>query len=231
MDAGPGRQLDGCERVSWFGGATVYDRGHTLEAAARARRRGRRRKAVELYRRVLAVEPGNTDIERRVAPLLAETKRPDEAWKAYRHAADALARKGFVDQAIGIYREAAGYLPGKVELWQALSELEVERGRKRDAVTTLLEGRRHLRGRKRRREAIALLERGRRIDARHFETSFELAGLLRRDGMRYRARRLLFELAGWTSGAELRRVRLRLLRMQPTPVSAWRWLRSLFGRR
>jgi tetratricopeptide (TPR) repeat protein len=217
--------------VSWFGGATIYDRGRTLEAAARARRRGRRRKAVDLYRRVLALEPNNMDIERRVAPLLAETKRPDEAWKAYRRAADALARKGFVEQAIGIYREAAGYLPGKVELWHALSDLEIERGRKRDAVTTLLEGRRHLRGRKRRREAIALLERGRRIDARHFETGFELAGLLRRDGMRYRARRVLSELADWTSGAELRRVRLRQLRMEPTPAAAWRWLRSVCGRR
>jgi tetratricopeptide (TPR) repeat protein len=217
--------------LALFASDSSYDRGRILEAAARARRRGRRKKALDLYRRVLEAEPGNPEIERRMAPLLAETRRPDEAWQAYRRAAADLTKRGFFEKAIGVYRDASRYLSGEVELWRSISDLELERGRKADAVAALLEGRRHLRGRKLRIHAIQLLERGRRIEPRHFETNFELAGLLARDGARFRARRVLGELAGFVSGSQLRRVRLRQLRLDPTPAALWRWLRSLFGRR
>lgn len=217
--------------MALFAGATAYDRGRILEAASRARRRGRRRKALELYRRVLAVEPGNPDLERRVAPLLAQTKRPDEAWNAYRNAAEELMRRGFVDQAIGVYREAKRYLPNEVGVWRSLADLELERGRTPDALATLLEGRRQLRRRKQRPAAIQLLERGHRIAPDHFETTFELAGLLASEGARHRAARLLSELAASTTGGELRRVRGRQLRWKPTPAAFWRWLRALVARR
>jgi len=211
--------------------AKSYDRGRILQDAARARQRGRSRKAIELYRRVLEVEPNNPDLERRVAPLLARTRQREEAWLSYKKAADALAKRGFVDQAIGVYSEAKRYLPQEVELWRSLAELELERGRRPDALATLLEGRRRLRRRKQRKGAIALMERARRIDPRHFDTSFELACLLARDGVRLRAARLLEELGGWATGKQLRRVRRRQLRMWPSPGNLWRWLRSLAGMR
>jgi tetratricopeptide (TPR) repeat protein len=217
--------------MSWFAGGGSYDRRRILEAASLARRRGRRRKALRLYGRVLEAEPGNPEIERRVAGLLAETKRPEAAWQAYQRAAGDLAERGFVDQAIGIYRDARRYLPEHEDLWRCLADLEVERGRKPDAVATLLEARRRLRRRRQRPAAIRLLEHGRRIAPRHFETNFELAGLLARDGAPRRAARLLAELAECSSGAELRRVRARQLRLAPTPAAAWRWLRSLAGHR
>ena len=206
-----------------------YDRDRILADAARARRRGRRRKALELYGRVLAAEPGNRELARRVAPLLAEAKRPEEAWQAWRRAAEDLARRGFVDQAIGVYREAKRYLPEEPLLWCALADLEVARGREPDAFGTLLEGCGRLRGRRHRATAIRLLEHGRRISRRHFETSFELARLLAKEGESERAARLLDELATWTTGRELRRVRLRQLRHAPTPAALWRWLRALAG--
>ena len=50
-----------------------FDRSELLEAAARARTRGRPRRAIALYRRVLAREPRSMDLHARLAPLLAET--------------------------------------------------------------------------------------------------------------------------------------------------------------
>ena len=52
----------------------LYDRGRLLEAAAQAQAKRRRRKAIALYRQVLAVEPANPDIHGHLATLLAEKK-------------------------------------------------------------------------------------------------------------------------------------------------------------
>jgi tetratricopeptide (TPR) repeat protein len=203
-----------------------YDRTRLLERAARARKRGRLKAALDAYGRILEVEPRNAEIHRKVAPLLARSRQPDAAWRSYRLAAENLVRAGFLERAIGVYREAAGLLPRRREVWAALAELELRRGRRADAVAVLLEGRRRLRRRHDRPEAIALLHAVRQLDPHHVEAGLDLAGLLARTGDRLRALRLLEELAVAARGRELRRVRARQLRLAPGLRSAWRWLRA-----
>jgi tetratricopeptide (TPR) repeat protein len=203
-----------------------YDRTRLLDQAAKARKRGRLKAAVEAYQRVLAVEPRNADIHRKVAPLLARRRQHDAAWHSYRTAAEELVRNGFDEQAIGVYREAAGLLPRRKEIWGALAELELRRGRKIDAVAALLEGRRHLRRRRDRADAIALLVAVRKIDPHHARAGVDLAGLLARTGSRARALRLLDELAARARGRDLRRVRGQQLWLAPGFGSAWRWVRA-----
>ena len=216
--------------MGWFGRRDVYDRNRLLEQAARARKRGRRKRAIALYQQVLAVEPDDPQIHRRIAPLLAQTKRPADAWESYRRAAAKLARQGFVEQAIGIYREASAFLARDRRLWLALADLEVERGRGIDAADALLEGSRHLRARRTRQDALALLLRAREIQPTAFEPGFALGGLLVRSGQRERGRRVLEELERHARGRQLRRLRGRLLRLSPTPRAAWRWLSAALGR-
>ncbi|MEN8181070.1 MAG: tetratricopeptide repeat protein, partial [Myxococcota bacterium] len=98
-----------------------YDRTRILAEAAQARKRGRHRKALGLYRQVLEVEPTNANLHRKVAPLLARGKETEQAWESYRQAAQVLQRQGFSEQAIGLYREASRTLPTQVEVWQALA--------------------------------------------------------------------------------------------------------------
>jgi len=210
-----------------FGRKQRYDRSRLLADAAAAQRKGKLRKAAALYREVLAVEPGNVDIERKLAPLLARTGQRVEAWTSYRRAVDGLARHGFVDQAIGVYREAAQHLPRQGELWLALAELELKRGRRADAVEALSRGARGLRARKERTQAIRLLERAHELDPAAFEVSFELAGRLAQAGKRDRALRLLDALAVNKNRGLLRRVRGRQARIAPGPRAAWRWLSAL----
>jgi tetratricopeptide (TPR) repeat protein len=217
--------------MSWFRSREVYDRNRLLEQAARARRRGRRKRAIALYQQVLAMDPEDPQVNRRIAALFAKTKRPAEAWESYRRAAARLARQGFVEQAIGIYREASTYLARERQLWLALAELEVERGRGIDAAFALLEGSRHLRGRRNREAALALLTRAREIQPSAFEPSFALAGLLLRTGQKARGRRILAELERHARGRELRRLRGRQLRVSPSPRAAWRWLVAAVGSR
>jgi tetratricopeptide (TPR) repeat protein len=207
-------------------GRKRYNRTRLLAAAARAQRRGRLRKAIALYREVLAVEPGNLELERKLAPLLARRKQRGDALACYRRVAEGFARHGDFDRAIGVYREAVQLLPREGRLWLALAELELKRDRRADALKTLWSGAQALRRRADRAEAIRLLERAHELDPAAFEVSSELAGRLARAGRRERALRLLEELAARGKGRVLRRVRARQLRLAPGPVSAWCWLRA-----
>jgi len=212
--------------MGWLGRNKGYDRSRLMNDAAQARKRGKRRKAVALYREVLVKEPENPDLHRRIAPLLAETNEPTEAWASYRRAADGLVRKGFVEQAVGVLREASKHLPREAEVWTTLSELQLKRNRRVDAHQVLLEGHRHFRSRRHRSQAILLLLRARKLAPRDFRTNYALARMLASTGARGRARSLLDEIATWARGGQLRRVRARQFALTPTPAAAWRVLRA-----
>lgn len=216
--------------MGWFG-RKIYDRGRLLEQAVQATRRRRRKRAIAIYREILGVNPNDAHVHRKVAPLLARTKQHEDAWQSYSRAAGALTKQGFVDQAIGVYREACAHMCRDHRLWLALADLEVERKRPIDAVNALVEGARHLRSRRTQEQALALLQRARKIQPGSFEPNFELANLLVRAGARDRALKLLNQMAPRARGAQLRRLRRRLFFLSPTPASAWRWLVAAVTRR
>jgi tetratricopeptide (TPR) repeat protein len=214
--------------MGWFGRKRTYDRSRLLDLATRAAGRRRHKRAVSLYREILAVDPNDLLVHRKIAPLLARIGQPADAWESYRRAAEQLGKQGFVEQAIGVYREACVHLPREPRLWLALADLELARRRPVDAVNALLDGSRRLRSRRTRGDALNLLQRARKIQPTAFEPGYQLAGLLAGIGARDRAMRILEELVSRASGRELRRVRWRLFFLSPTPAAAWRWLASAF---
>jgi len=217
--------------LPWLRRRKPYDRSRLLAEAARARSKGKARKAIANLREVLAHEPKNTDLHRRLAPLLASSSQTSEAWSSYRIAVASLVRAGFLDKAVGVLREACAGLPRERAVWEELADVECQRGRPVDAHRALLEGRRRFRSRRERPEAIRLLLRARKIAPRDFEANFDLAGLLARTGARGPAARILEELAQRERGSALRRTRRRQLALSPSPATMWRWLRSLVGLR
>jgi tetratricopeptide (TPR) repeat protein len=217
--------------MAWLRRSKPYDRNRVLAAAARARTNGKPRKALALLEKVLEREPSNADLHRRIAPLRAGAQRPTDAWASYRIAVASLVKAGFVDQAVGVLREAATNLGRERAVWEQLADAETQRGRPIDAHKALLEGRARFRSRRDRPEAIRLLLRARKLAPAHFEANFDLAGLLGRTGAREPAVRILAELAARARGSELRRTRRRQLVLSPTPGAFWRFLRSLAGRR
>jgi tetratricopeptide (TPR) repeat protein len=216
--------------MGWFGRKSNYDRTRLLGQAMRAAQKRRHKRAIALYRKILAVDPNDTQIHRKIAPLLAQTRQPDDAWESYRRAAEQLSKQGFVDQAIGTYREAATHLSRQHRLWLALAELEVKRGRPVDAVNALVDGSKRLRSRRTKPEAITLLQQARKIQPGAFVPSYELAGVLASVGARDRARRILEELAPRARGRQLRQLRGRQFALSPTPAAAWRWLAAAVAR-
>jgi tetratricopeptide (TPR) repeat protein len=210
-----------------------YARDTVLGAAERAaRRRGRRqrRKAIGLYREVLAREPDNLQLHRKLAALLAREGQVEEAWSRYRRAADALTRRGFIPQAIGVCREAVAALPREAAAWRTLAELELARDRKADALRALLDGRRRFRSRAQRPQAMELLWAAVRVDPGQLAASLDLARLLTRSGDRARALELL-DLTCAARPDRVRRLRAAQLRIAPGWKTLGRWLRALLAGR
>jgi tetratricopeptide (TPR) repeat protein len=217
--------------MAWFRRPKPYDRSRLLAQAARARSKGNAKKAIANLQKVLEHEPTNADIHRRIAPLLATAKQPANAWASYRIAVASLIRAGFLDQAVGVLREAAGCLRRERCVWEELSEVEQQRGRPVDAHQALLDGRGQFRARRDRPDAIRLLLRARKLAPDHFDANYDLARLLVRSGARGPAARILAELATRARGSELRRARRGQLLLAPSPGALWRWLRALAGSR
>ncbi|HVO29990.1 MAG TPA: hypothetical protein VMV18_04615 [bacterium] len=212
--------------MAFFRDKTHYSRSDAMERAAKAAGRGRKKKAIEEYRKVLANEPENAAVLTKVAVLLAETRRYPEAWKGFLAAAESWKKQGFVDRQYAVYRQAADYMPREPELWETLARIDLERGRAPDAVKVLLEGRKHFRKKKLRPFAVRLLRLATKIEPWHFEATFDLAALMRKEGDKREARRLLEGLVERARGRRLRRVRGALFSMSPTPAAAWRWTRA-----
>ena len=203
-----------------------YDRARLLDAAARARRRGQLREAIAHYERVLAAEPRNPELLRRVAPLFAQIDEPDRAWHTYRGAAGEFLSAGFADKAIGVYREAAAQMPRTAVAWLAIAELEVARGRIVDAKLALLTGRSHYRKREDVCVAADLLRRALAIDASDFHARIDLARCERGAGETAHALASLSEALVLRPDC-VRRIRWEELRTERSGARVWAWLRAL----
>ena len=206
-----------------------YDRKWLLAEAEKARIRGRRRRAISLYRRILAAEPHDLNLHARVAPLLAATGRRFDAWQSYRQAAQVHLRNNSQDEVLALYRDATKALPMQIEAWQWVAKLELKRERREAAIGALLEGRAKFRSRRRRPEAIALLREARNIDAWRVDIVLDLARLLRRSGQSPEAQWILGQLAERSSGRDLRIVRGAQWRIEPSLKHSWYWLRAAFA--
>jgi len=216
--------------VGWRPGSHSYDRERVLKQARRAAKRRSHAKAAALYARVRRAEPRNVNVLRRVAVHRIRAGLREEALRDCRVAGEALVRRGFVAQAIAVYREYTARFPREVDAWRALSDLEIERGRTPDAVHVLVEASRHFRARQRRSDGVDLLKRARGLDPTHFEAGYQLADLVWRSGEGREAARVLASLVLHTrSRRDRRRLRARLFRLAPTPAAASRWLRAALG--
>jgi len=201
-----------------------YDRATALATAEKARARGSIRKALKWYRKVLDAEPGNAQVRTRIAPLLARLGRWVESRAAFEMAADGFLAQGFVPKAIAVWTLAAHTFPEQVEYWERIANQQVMCGRKADAVRALLDGRARLRKRRQRPMAVLLLRQALELEPGRVEVTLDLADLLRRDGIKDEAKRLLSTaLLRVGRGKMRRKVRFAQLRVEPSfrGVLAW----------
>lgn len=203
-----------------------YDRRRLLKEADSLREGRRWRRALRLYRQILAAEPRNAEIHFRAAPLMARAGQRVEAWESFRVAAEALAREGDEASLIPLHQQAAKALPRCFEAWRELGRAELRRQRPEQACRVLLDGARRMRRGDGRGQAIVLLRDAREIEPWHPDVVLELSRLLAREGQAAEALFLLDHLDDRVEGEELRAVRARTWRIEPSLRHTWRWLRA-----
>lgn len=212
--------------LSLFGRRTHYDRKRLLDEAERARGKGRDRQAIALYRRVLAAEPRNIELNYRVAPLLAKTGQAFDAWRCFQQVASSLSNGGQRAKALAVYQEAARHVPREFDTWMAVARLQLRLGEKSAARESLLEGRQYMNRRRDRPQAIALLRTALDLEAWHPDTVIDLATLLEASRQGEEARWLLEQLSQRARGRELARIRGYQWRMEPSLRHTWYWIRD-----
>lgn len=197
-----------------------------MDAAGREAARGKKRRAIALYRSVLVAEPGNLEVHRALAPLLAETGDPLEAWVSYRSVARAHERSRDYERALDVLRDAAERLPQKIEAWLAVARVERRLGRPKAALRALLAGRSHQTRRRQRPAALYLLREALSHAPWEPEIVIDLAALLSRCGRKQEATLWLDGLAERADSNDRRRIRAAQLRLIPSLANAWLWLRA-----
>jgi tetratricopeptide (TPR) repeat protein len=211
-----------------FGSKEPKTRSEIIAEADQARAKGKLKKAIAGYRKALELEPKDPVVHGKLAPLLARSKQPEAALESFRTAAQGHLDKGFADKALAVYVQAADVFPLQVSLWQQMAQLHVSKGKRVEAVKTLLRGRFHFRRKADRPGAITLLREVLALDPTLFEVKLDLGLQLARENQKSEAMELLNPmLLDVRDRRQLRRLRWTLLRVSPS-MGAWgRWLRAL----
>jgi tetratricopeptide (TPR) repeat protein len=203
-----------------------YDRTTTLESADQARGRGSIRKAISGYARILKHDPDDWPVHARIAPLLARRGRWKESRASFTASANGYLKAGFGDKAIAVWTVAAQNFPDDVEYPERIANELVCRGRKADAVKSLLDGRARLKARRQRPVAILLLRQALTLQPLHFEATLDLARLLVKEDGRKEGLKLLRDIRVHASGRNVRRLRAAQFWIEPSPRAAMDWLRA-----
>lgn len=202
-----------------------YDRGECLKAASKAVTRGKIKKAISEYMKVLAVDAEDHAVHIKLAPLLARRKKFAEAWDSFKIAASGYSLNGFDQKAIGVYTQAAKFMPKNPEVWEAMSYLYIKIGKRADAVQTLYKGHRNFKKKPHRGIAIKLLRKAFSIEPWNFEVTFELARLVKKTDI-VEAFGLLEGLADRVNGKDLAKVRSTMFFMRPGFSTCWEWMKA-----
>ncbi len=193
------RPPTGADQAGWkgtrlFRAPASYDRGDVLREAEKHRSRGRIRKAIREYERVLAVDPQDVEVHWKVAPLYIRIRRRDSAKASLRRVIAWYEKRGFVDKAIAALRLALKIDRRDLAARMHLADLYLAKALTANAVKLLERARRIFRGRQFFREALAVEEKILSITPDDFRAQVSKARLLSKAGKGREARQLLLTM-------------------------------------
>ena len=211
--------------MPFFSRHIPFDRKRLLDRANQLETGWRWRRALTLYRHVLAAEPHDPELQARIAPLLARSGRHYEARESFRIAQMGFKRQEDLRQLQATHLAASASLPRDADVARSRARFERSQGRPEVAMRNLVEVSDRI-ARRRRGEAIILLREANQIESRHPAVLIRLARLLFRDGQPAEALFWLDQLEARASEEELLRCRRLRLRIDPTFRNLWAWLRG-----
>ena len=214
-------------------GSEKYNRNEIFRRADQFRTRGRVKKAIREFEKILKVDPQDSDVHAKVAPLYVKVGRKKEAKASLRLVIDQYHRNGFVEKEIAMYQLLRSVDPRDLATYVQLVDLYLRKALKGDALKTLRIGRRAFRKRRFLKEAVAIEEKVLSIDPEDFRTQVSLVRHMWRADKRTEAGdRLLRMESQWAARKNKRRwlrTRWLLFRHRKSLSSFFGFLASLLS--
>jgi tetratricopeptide (TPR) repeat protein len=209
-----------------------YDRTGILRKAEGFRSRGRVRKAIREYEKVLAVDPQDIEVHSKIAQLYIRAGRKDQAKASLKRVVEWNESEGFLDKAIAMLRVTQGLDRRDLDVYLHLTELYLGKDVKGDALRLLEGARRAFRRKRFLREAIAVEEKILSVAPDDFRAQVSLVRLLWRVGRKYEAAERLWQMEShWArlkNEKHWRKTRWLLCRHAPSLATGWGSFISLF---
>jgi tetratricopeptide (TPR) repeat protein len=215
-----------------FGATADYDRSEILRRAEKFRSRGRVKKAIREYEKVLAVDPKDIEVHTKVAPLYIRASRKDQAKASLRRVIAWYDEQGFVEKAIAMLRLALTLDRRDLAVHMRLADLYLGKTLTGDALGLLEGARRTFRRKRFLKEAIAVEEKILTFVPDNFRAQVSLVRKLRRAGRRREAGDRLWQMESqWAlrrNKKHWRKTRRLLCLHAPSLSSYWGYFISLF---
>ena len=107
-------------------GLTIEAKAQYLAVADRHVKSGQVKKALEVFPRILEIEPDNIKIRMTYADMLVRSGSVPEAGREFRQVAQELAKKGMLDEAIKIAQKGSKLVPGDADMMSLVLTLTKE---------------------------------------------------------------------------------------------------------
>jgi tetratricopeptide (TPR) repeat protein len=215
-----------------FGAKDYYDRSEILRKAETYRSRGRVRKAIREYEKVLVVDPQDIEVHTKLGPLYMRAGRKDQAKASLKRVIAWYDKQGFVDKAIAMLRLALTLDRRDLAVHLRLADLYLGKTLDGDALRLLEGARRAFRRKRFLKEAIAVEEKILSFAPDSFRAQVSLVRKLWKAGRRREAGERLWKMESeWAlrrNKKYWRKTRRLLCLHAPSLSSYWGHFISLF---
>jgi pilus assembly protein FimV len=214
-------------------GATVsYNRDEILSIAEKHRSRGRFRKAIREYEKILSVDRRDIDVQMKVAPLYIRAGRKEQAKNSLRQVISWYEKRGFNEKAIAMLQLTLTVDRRDLGAYLHLVALYIGKDHEADARNVLYAARNAFRGKRYRNEALAVEKEILNLAPDDFPTQASLLRLLWKTGKKQempdRLRRMEEQWARRGHKKNWRKTRLLLCRYSPSWSTGWGCFLSFF---
>ncbi len=214
------------------GAAPSSDRGDILRKAEDYRSRGRVRKAVREYEKILAADPRDVEVHAKVAPLYIRIGRKDKAKASLRLVIAGYEKQGFADKAIAMLRLALKLDRRDLRARLHLADLYLAKDQAGNALRLLERARGLYRGKRFLKEALTVEGKILIIAPDDFRAQVAIVRLLSKAGRgdegRDRLVRMESEWARKGNRKNWRKTRWLLARHAPSAATLCGYLVALF---
>lgn len=215
-----------------MGATASYDREEILRTAEKFRSKGRIRKAISEYEKILSVDQRDIDVHMKIAPLYIRVGRKDQAEDSLRQVISWYEKQGFLEKAIATLRLALTVNRRNLSAYLHLAELYLSKDHLSDARNVLKAARKVFRGKWYLKEALAVEERILSLAPDDFTTQVSLVRLLWKTGKKREAvDRLRYMEEQWArrgNKKNWRKTRRLLCRHAPSLSTGWYCFLSFF---